>query len=59
VTTPTFLSTFGLGSLRDLPEIEALQDVGLLDTATLTNDAHQLTRVPDVDDQGDALELAS
>jgi len=59
VTTPAFLSLFGLASLRDLPEIEALQDAGLLDTATLTNDAHQLTRVPDVDDQGDALELAS
>ena len=59
VTTPALLSTFGLGSLRDLPEIESLQDAGLLDRATLTNDAHQLIRAPDVDDQGDALELAS
>ena len=30
---------------------EALEDAGLLDRATLTNDAHQLTRVPDVDDR--------
>ena len=59
VTTPAFLSAFGLGSLRDLPEIEALEDAGLLDRATLTNDAHQLTRAPEVDDEGDALELAS
>ena len=30
VTTPRFLSVFGLGSLRDLPDIEALEDAGLL-----------------------------
>ncbi|MEH6952850.1 SMC-Scp complex subunit ScpB (plasmid) [Nitrobacter sp. NHB1] len=33
VTTPTFLSVFGLASLRDLPEIEAMQEAGLLDLA--------------------------
>lgn len=31
VTTPAFLSLFGLGSLRDLPDIEALEDAGLLE----------------------------
>ena len=31
VTTTTFLSVFGLGSLRDLPDIEALEDAGLLE----------------------------
>ena len=30
VTTHRFLSVFGLGSLRDLPDIEALEDAGLL-----------------------------
>jgi hypothetical protein len=30
VTTKQFLSEFGLGSLRDLPDIEALEDAGLL-----------------------------
>ena len=59
MTTPAFLSAFGLASLGDLPEIESLQDAGLLDRATLNNDAHQLIRTPDVDDEGDALELAS
>ncbi len=59
VTTPAFLSLFGLASLRDLPEIEALQDAGLLDRATLTNDPHQLARLPDAHDEGDALELVS
>ncbi len=29
VTTPAFLSVFGLATLRDLPEIEAVQDAGL------------------------------
>ncbi len=31
VTTATFLSVFGLGSLRELPDIEALEDAGLLE----------------------------
>lgn len=30
VTTPKFLSVFGLASLRDLPDIEKLEDAGLL-----------------------------
>ncbi|CAN5303004.1 SMC-Scp complex subunit ScpB [soil metagenome] len=33
VTTPSFLSVFGFASLRDLPEIEAMQEAGLLDLA--------------------------
>jgi len=30
VTTDRFLSAFGLNTLRDLPDIEALEDAGLL-----------------------------
>lgn len=30
VTTPAFLATFGFDTLRDLPDIEALEDAGLL-----------------------------
>jgi segregation and condensation protein B len=30
VTTPAFLAHFGLESLRDLPDIEKLEDAGLL-----------------------------
>ena len=30
VTTPTFLLEFGLETLRDLPDFEALEDAGLL-----------------------------
>jgi chromosome segregation and condensation protein ScpB len=32
VTTRGFLSHFGLNSLRDLPDIEALEDAGLLNS---------------------------
>ncbi len=31
VTTPAFLARFSLASLRDLPDIEALEEAGLLD----------------------------
>jgi segregation and condensation protein B len=31
VTTPTFLSVFGLATLRDLPEMEAIQDASTTD----------------------------
>jgi chromosome segregation and condensation protein ScpB len=31
VTTKHFLSGFGLDTLRDLPDMEALEDAGLLD----------------------------
>jgi hypothetical protein len=31
VTTKLFLEVFGLGSLRDLPDIEALEEAGLLE----------------------------
>lgn len=33
VTTATFLSVFGLASLRELPDIEALEEAGLLERA--------------------------
>ena len=36
VTTPAFLSRFGFESLRDLPDVEKLEDAGLLGR---TNDA--------------------
>ncbi|KNY31082.1 SMC-Scp complex subunit ScpB [Agrobacterium genomosp. 3 str. CIP 111-78] len=38
VTTKTFLSQFGLESLRDLPEFEALEDAGLLSRESLLDD---------------------
>jgi len=35
VTTDRFLSVFGLASLRDLPDLEKLEDAGLLTKDTL------------------------
>jgi Segregation and condensation complex subunit ScpB len=35
VTTPTFLTVFGLASLRDLPDLDRLEEAGLLGTAPL------------------------
>lgn len=38
VTTPHFLSAFGMETLRDLPNIEALEDAGLLKRQAFHND---------------------
>jgi len=38
VTTPHFLSTFGMDTLRDLPNIEALEDAGLLSRHAVQNE---------------------
>lgn len=34
VTTKSFLKHFGLDTLRDLPDLEALEDAGLLDASS-------------------------
>lgn len=39
VTTPHFLSAFGVETLRDLPNLEALEDAGLLGRHFLQNAA--------------------
>ncbi|MCO6410853.1 SMC-Scp complex subunit ScpB, partial [Hoeflea alexandrii] len=38
VTTKHFLSAFGLETLRDLPDMEALEDAGLLSRQTVQNE---------------------
>jgi chromosome segregation and condensation protein ScpB len=38
VTTPVFLAHFGFESLRDLPDIEKLEDAGLLGNAALASE---------------------
>lgn len=37
VTTPAFLARFGLASLRDLPDLEALEEAGFLGQEELTD----------------------
>lgn len=48
VTTRHFLSVFGLETLRDLPDMEALEDAGLLGKSTLANTGTAST----IDDDG-------
>nr|WP_234913190.1 SMC-Scp complex subunit ScpB [Rhizobium giardinii] len=43
VTTKQFLSVFGLETLRDLPDIERLEDAGLLSRKELTSDSFEGT----------------
>jgi len=38
VTTPYFLSAFGMETLRDLPNVEALEDAGLLSRKVVQNE---------------------
>jgi chromosome segregation and condensation protein ScpB len=49
VTTKLFLEVFGLGSLRDLPDIEALEDAGLLERGP------ELEQKPGIGDEFDRI----
>ncbi|MBZ9701633.1 MULTISPECIES: SMC-Scp complex subunit ScpB [unclassified Mesorhizobium] len=51
VTTKTFLSQFGLDTLRQLPDFEALEDAGLLSKEKLLT-GNILPGFPDIDDDG-------
>lgn len=59
VTTPGFLSHFGLDTLRDLPEMEALRDAGLLGRDDGIDDLIPVLAdaVEDVDDGAAAVEI--
>jgi segregation and condensation protein B len=53
VTTAKFLSVFGLASLRDLPDMEKLEDAGLLTKhQLLTGDEIPIGTKDDEDDEG-------
>ena len=56
VTTRTFLVHFGLDTLRDLPDIEALEDAGLLDAAQLRAGGFPTILTGDDDADDDELE---
>jgi segregation and condensation protein B len=61
VTTPTFLSVFGLGTLRDLPEIEAIQEAGLTEGDVILPDKQGDGELDDLEDlypSDDATELS-
>lgn len=50
VTTKHFLSAFGMETLRDLPNIEALEDAGLLTKNKLSTGEIEIAALPDSDD---------
>ena len=53
VTTPVFLSTFGFDTLRDLPDIEMLEDSGLLNRKRVSDDANMMETGASEDDEDD------
>ncbi len=53
VTTPAFLSTFGFDTLRDLPDIEMLEDSGLLNRRKVADDPDMNGTSPTEDDEDD------
>jgi len=56
VTTRAFLTHFGLDTLRDLPDIEALEDAGLLDKEKLLAGGFPLVGGASADDAEDMVE---
>ena len=54
VTTPTFLTLWGLQSLRDLPDLDRLEDAGLLGKAPLPEELRGALGIRDDDDEDGA-----
>jgi segregation and condensation protein B len=60
VTTATFLSVFGLATLRDLPDIEAVQDAGWIDNDVILFDPQddgESDETEDLDVSGDSTDV--
>lgn len=47
VTTPGYLARFGFKSLRDLPDIDRLEDAGLLGPSAASADLNRALRIED------------
>ncbi len=54
VTTTHFLSSFGMETLRDLPDIEALEDAGLLSRKAVSAEMRHLSEMKDDDNDDGA-----
>jgi segregation and condensation protein B len=54
VTTPTFLERFGFDSLRDLPDIDRLEDAGLLGTVPLPDELRSALGITDAEGGAEA-----
>jgi chromosome segregation and condensation protein ScpB len=53
VTTPAFLTLWGLSSLRDLPDLDRLEDAGLIGTAPRPEDLRGALGIRDDDEDED------
>jgi hypothetical protein len=52
VTTPAFLTLWGLPGLRDLPDLARLEDAGLLGKAPLPDELRSALGIEDHDEDG-------
>jgi hypothetical protein len=52
VTTPAFLALWGLGSLRELPDLDRLEDAGLLGKAPLPEELRGALGITGDDEDG-------
>jgi segregation and condensation protein B len=57
VTTPAFLTLWGLPSLRDLPDLARLEDAGLLGKAPLPEELRGALGISDDDEDEDCAEI--
>jgi segregation and condensation protein B len=57
VTTSAFLALLGLASLRDLPDLDRLEDAGLLGKAPLPEELRGALGIRDDDDDEDGAEI--
>ena len=57
VTTPAFLTLWGLASLRDLPDLARLEDAGLLGKAPQPEELRGALGIRDDDDDEDVAEI--
>jgi hypothetical protein len=57
VTTPAFLALLGLASLRDLPDLDRLEDAGLIGTAPLPKDLRTALGISGDDEDEDRAEI--
>jgi len=57
VTTPAFLALWGLASLRDLPDLDRLEEAGLLGKAPLPEELRGALGIRDDDESEDGAEI--
>jgi segregation and condensation protein B len=56
VTTPTFLTVFGFASLRNLPDLDRLEEAGLLGTVPLPEQLRDVLGMRDAEGEDEEAE---